>query len=119
MNQIFSKNLIRFRKNKGLSLRQLSEKTDISYRMIYHYENDPSSVPLNNLKTLADALSVSIANFFDETESNREINDIDIRWIKKIKKIQQLPESDIKEINHHINSTIERVKLKKRIDTLS
>ena len=49
--------------NKGYSLRQLSEITNISHRMIYYYENNPTSVPLNNLKTLADSLSVSISDF--------------------------------------------------------
>ena len=86
--------------------------------MIYHYENNPASIPFQALRILADSLEVSIADFFNESERNQDIHDIDVRWIKKIKRIQELPEADIKEINHHINSTIEKADLRKKVETV-
>lgn len=115
VNEIFSNNLIRFRKRKGFSLRELASITGISYRMIFHYEKNPVSVPLTNLKKLAETLNVNISDFFDESSKRSDITDIDVRWIKKIKEIQALPESDIKEINHHISSAVEKAKLKEQI----
>jgi transcriptional regulator with XRE-family HTH domain len=112
INQCFSQNLARIRKTKGLSLRELAEKTGISYRMIFHYENSPSAVPFKNIKTLADALGVRIAEFFAEDKVS-PIDTIDVRLIKKVQELKSLSEADRKEINQHINSLLEKARLRK------
>ncbi|MCD6122959.1 MAG: helix-turn-helix transcriptional regulator [Spirochaetales bacterium] len=111
-NEVFSKNLSRIRKLKGYSQRELAKITGISYRMINHYENNPTSVPINKIKILADALNTKIAAFFDDTVNDNSLDALDVRWIKKINEIRELPEEDRKEINRHISSLVEKHKLK-------
>jgi transcriptional regulator with XRE-family HTH domain len=113
INQCFSQNLARIRKSKGLSLRELAEKSGVSYRMIFHYENAPSSVPFKNLKALSDALGVNISAFFSENKTS-PIDSIDIRWIKKFQDIQSLSEAERKELNQHINSLVEKSRLRQK-----
>lgn len=67
---------------------------------------------MKKLKILADALGGQIADFFD-TEEASPLDSLDSRWIKKIQDLQSLPESDRKEINQHINSLMEKSRLKK------
>ena len=111
-NENFSKNLSRIRKLKGYSQRELAKISGISHRMINHYENNPTSVPMNKIKILADALNAKIADFFDDTEDENLLADLDVRWIKKINELRKLPETDRKEINRHISSLVEKHKLK-------
>jgi len=113
INKIFSKNLERLRKLQGYSQRELAKKTGLSHRMINYYEKDPKSIPMNKLEILAEALNVTIADFFSEKISN-PLDDLDVRWIKKIIEIKNLPEADRKEINRHINSLIKKHTLQKK-----
>lgn len=108
----FSANLTRIRKQRGLSQRQLAEMTATSYRMICHYETKASAVPMNKLKALADALNVRIADLFDEDEI-LQLETMDVRLFKKMQEIQTLSEADRKELNQHINSLLEKSRLKK------
>lgn len=109
----FSKNLIRLRKNSCLSQMELAKKIGISQRMINYYENNPNTINIDKLKKLADALNANISDFFNENGTSGILDDIDVRWLKKIKDIKNLPESDIKAINNHINSLIEKNNLKR------
>ena len=80
--------------------------------MIFHYENSPSAVPFKNLKILSDALGIQISDFFNHVDSS-SLDSLDLRWVKKVQDIQSLSESDRKEINQHINSLLEKTRLKK------
>ena len=111
-NNIFSKNLIRLRKANSLSQRELAKKAGLSQRMIFYYENDPNTIPIKKLKALADSLNCTIADLFSE-EATNPLDNIDIRWIKKIKDLKELSEYDRKEINRHISSLLEKNRLKK------
>ena len=118
VNEIFSNNLSRIRKMKGYSQRELAKISGISHRMINHYENNPTSVPINKLKILADALDTKITFFFDDSEyEDNSVENLDVRWIKKINEIRNLPEADRKEINRHISSLIEKQKLREQNQT--
>jgi DNA phosphorothioation-dependent restriction protein DptG len=108
----FSATLARIRKQRGLSQRQLAEMTGTSYRMICHYETKASAVPMNKLKALAEALNVRIADLFDEDEV-LQLETMDVRLFKKMQEIQTLSEADRKELNQHINSLLEKSRLKK------
>ncbi len=111
-NEIFSSNLTRLRKQKGISQRELGRITEISHRMINHYENNPTSIPINKIKIIADALNIKMSDLFNEEKNEDFLQDLDIRWIKKIKELKDLPEADRKEINRHINSLLEKQRLK-------
>ena len=60
MSNIFSNRLRMARKQKGLSQTDLAKKTDLQPSTISHFENDRRSPSFENLKKLADALTVSI-----------------------------------------------------------
>jgi transcriptional regulator with XRE-family HTH domain len=111
INELFSINFVRLRKARGLSQRDLAAKTGLTQRMINHYEHNPRSLPVDRLKTLAEALNAQISDFFSENES-AHVDSLDVRWVKKIQELQTLSDADRKEINQHINSLIEKSRLK-------
>ncbi len=109
--ELFSKNFVKLRKAKGLSQRDLAAKTGLTQRMINHYEHNPRSIPVDKLNLLAASLSARISDFFDEQDSP-PVDILDVRLIRKIQGLQNLSDSDRKEINQHINSLIEKSRLK-------
>jgi transcriptional regulator with XRE-family HTH domain len=112
IDEVFSRNLIRIRKLRGLSQRELGKKAGISYRMINHYEKHPNAIPISKLKIIADALNVQIADFFREDKKlDSLIEATDVRLLKKLHEIQALSDSDRKEINRHINTILEKAHL--------
>jgi transcriptional regulator with XRE-family HTH domain len=111
--KIFSKNLIRLRKLKGLSQRDLAKKIGTSQRMVNYYENEPHTINIDKLKLLAETLHANISDFFNENKEQQFLDDLDVRWVKKIKELKKLSEPDRKEINKHINSLLEKSNLKK------
>jgi transcriptional regulator with XRE-family HTH domain len=112
INELFSQNLVRIRKAKGYSQRELAQKTGLTQRMINFYEHNPQSIPVDKLKVLSSVLGVTISDFFNE-DDNSVFDTFDVRWYKKVLEIQTLTESDRKEINKHINSLVEKSRLKK------
>jgi len=118
INELFSINFVRLRKARGLSQRELATKTGLTQRMINHYEHNPRSLPVDRLKLLATALGARISDFFNEDESSH-VDSLDVRWIKKIQELRNLSDADRKEINQHINSLIEKSRLKKETEPAS
>ena len=53
------------RKQKNLTLKNLSEMTDLSISFLSQIENGSSSLAITSLKKIADALDVPITYFFD------------------------------------------------------
>jgi len=58
------------RKQKGLTLKELSDKTGLSISFLSQIENGASSLAITSLKKVADALDVPIVYFFASTENN-------------------------------------------------
>ena len=81
-HEIFSQNLARIRKQKGLTQADLSKRSGISRRAIVHYENHVAQPPLEKIETLSKALGVNIAtllvqrpcNFFLFAEKLNDVN---------------------------------------------
>jgi transcriptional regulator with XRE-family HTH domain len=96
VNKTFSENLIRIRKQKGISQKELAEMTGISARMIYHYEKHVTNPPLEKIEIIAEALNVNISDLLGTDKKNKatDLSDFDVRTIKKIKKIQILNPHD-------------------------
>jgi len=108
INKIFSSNLIRLRKLRCLSQRELAKTTGLTQRIINYYEHNPKSIPVENLQILSTALNVNISDFFNEKNGKNPLDELDIRWIKKIKEIKKLPPSYRNEIIRHINYLIDK-----------
>ena len=93
---IFSKNLKRLRKERGLSQYDLADMTGISQRMIGHYETHAVEPPLEKIKIIADALNVKISVLIDNDKNNDniDITKFDMRSLKKLQDILSLPPND-------------------------
>lgn len=61
-----------YRKQKGITVAELSMQTDLSIGMLSKIENGNTSPSLTTLQTLANALSVPLTSFFRQYEERRE-----------------------------------------------
>ena len=108
---VLSKNIIKYRKARGFTQIQLSEKCGLSKRMIAYYETNISNPPVRNLLTIAKALNVSIYDLLGEKPVNGDIElfgDIDMRTLKKIMLIKKLPKRDRVTIYKMIDALINK-----------
>lgn len=60
------------RKQKGITVAELSMQTDLSIGMLSKIENGNTSPSLTTLQTLANVLSVPLTSFFKQYEERRE-----------------------------------------------
>src|SRR5699024_12744359 len=67
MEEIFYK-IKQLRSDQGMTLKTLSEKTDLSVSFLSQIENGTSSLAITSLKKIADAFGVKMVHFFEETE---------------------------------------------------
>lgn len=63
-------NARRVRKQKGMNLQELSEKTDLSVAYLSKYENGKANITIAALKRIASALEVTIADLLTETNES-------------------------------------------------
>ncbi|HPA70995.1 MAG TPA: helix-turn-helix domain-containing protein [Spirochaetota bacterium] len=92
---LFSRNLIRLRKERKLTQGELAKLTGISTRMIAYYETEAVKPPIDKVGIIAKALHVSINDLLgindEPTPKQMELIDIDGRTMKKLKMILALP----------------------------
>jgi transcriptional regulator with XRE-family HTH domain len=62
----------KIRKEKGYTLKELSQKTGFSTALLSQIENNVVSPPISTLWRIANALEVRLAHFFQQTPINRE-----------------------------------------------
>ena len=115
-NQIissFKTNLVKLRRQYGLSQRALAKKMGVSQRVISYYEKDAANVPLSRIIDLANALDVSVIELLDsKIERKNNIKELDVRIIRKIRQIENLPRRKQEELWQHINTALEIQALK-------
>ena len=58
------------RQEKGLSLRELASRADVSISLLSQIENGKSTPSVRSLHSIADALSVPLGYFFPEEDTN-------------------------------------------------
>ena len=116
---VFAKNIVAFRKKKGLSQYDLADISGISRRMIGHYEGEGIIPPADRLQTLADSLGVPVYRLFFENEEERNsetsLSDIDPRSVKKMQDILSLPADDRNDLYRILNKLLRKNQLEKRI----
>ena len=112
---VFNQNLIRLRKERGLTQQKLAVLSGISQRMIAYYESDELvNPPMEKIGAIAKALNV---NFEDLVGSNKpsqiqnEFLQIDSRTLSKIKMILSLPKNE----RHTIYSIAEALIAKRKL----
>ena len=113
----FALNLIKYRKQKGLSQAELSKLTKISPRMIAYYETQSISPPLDKIKIIANALKVKVSDLIDENNENNELLNIDPRILKIAMMVKDLNRGD-KESVYNIIKSLHDKKMKKQLTEL-
>ncbi len=112
------KNLIRLRKHRGLSQKELAKHMKVSQRVIAYYENEANNIPLVKLQDLANVLEVSITELLStKFIKNDNISTIDIRLIRKLKEIEKLPRRARDALWHTVNTTLEMHVIKSQRET--
>ena len=115
--QIFSKNVTKYRKRKGVSQYELAEISGISRTMISHYEREGSIPPADRLQALADSLDVPVYKLFKQPEKESypetDFSGIDPRSVKKLKDILSLPADDRNDLYRILNKMLRKNQLEK------
>ncbi|SES13337.1 helix-turn-helix domain-containing protein [Psychrobacillus sp. OK032] len=68
MKEIFEK-IKQLRFEQGMTLKELSEKTDLSVSFLSQIERGTSSLAITSLKKIADAFGIKMVHFFEEPEN--------------------------------------------------
>lgn len=61
-----SKKVRKIRREKNITLKELSERTELSVSFLSQFERDISSITLVSLKKIADALNITMKELFDD-----------------------------------------------------
>jgi transcriptional regulator with XRE-family HTH domain len=106
----FKRNLVQLRKARGYTQRELAKRMKVSQRVVAYYENDAANIPLTKLQDLADALNVAVVELLSPKKNGKErdLEEIDIRVIRKMKEIQGLPRRASDALWLTINATLEK-----------
>lgn len=84
------------RTEKGLTQKELSEKSGVSYQMIGQYEKSDSNLQISTLLKIANALNVKITDIiYDDIDGDMEINKIisnSANWTEITKKVHLIKE---------------------------
>ena len=116
--RIFAENIAKYRKKKGLSQYDLADLSEISRRMIGHYESEGIIPPADRLQVLADSLDVPVYKLFkqpgDEKTADTDLSGIDPRSVKKLKDILSLPAEDRNDLYRILNKMLRKNQLEKQ-----
>jgi len=109
----FGERLARLRQDAGLSQRDLAAEVNISQRMVAYYEKQTAHPPTHLLAILAKALGVSSDQLLgiEEVKSNGRTRDN--RLWRRFSQVEQLPQSQRKQIVQILDAFLERDKLRK------
>lgn len=93
--------LLKFRKEKSLTLQQLAEEVGLSAAYLSQIENDKASPSINTLRHLARALGIRLVDFFEDELINDPVVMIPDQWTKVL-----IPgwQSDTRRMVHHIGT---------------
>lgn len=116
--QVFSENVMWFRKKRGLSQYDLAESSGISRTMISHYEREGILPPADRLQALADSLDVPVYKLFkphgERKIPDTDLTDFDPRSVKKLRDILSLPAGDRNDLYRILNKMIRKNILEKQ-----
>ncbi|MCH3963907.1 MAG: XRE family transcriptional regulator [Clostridium sp.] len=74
------------RNKKGLTLKDMSEKTGLSTGFLSQFERGITTIAVENLSNIADVLKVKINYFFDDEEKELIIRSYDQPFIRELNK---------------------------------
>lgn len=77
------KNLIKYRKEKGISQKELAEKLNVNSSAISIWENGYNSIDISNLFNICKILEISINDLFGKFSNDQKDTD-EIREVKEM-----------------------------------
>lgn len=104
------------RKNNKLTLKELSERTELSISFISDIENGRRNPRLENLRKIADAFNVEVGELLDENEhfiikenpADYTVDELEIEIERLKPKIRQLPQEEKDRLLKMINAYLEK-----------
>lgn len=117
---IFSRNLIRIRKEKGLSQKELADLAGLSQRMIVYYECESGNPPIEKIQKIANALKVNPNDLLLEDKTkivNNDFSEMNTKTIKKIKQILELSPDERHLVYSYVDSLLSKKKQKQHQDS--
>ncbi len=112
-SESFGEQLARLRQEAGLSQRDLAAEVGISQRMVAYYEKQTAHPPTHLLALLAKALGVSADQLLGIKEVKSNGRTRDNRLWRRFSQVEQLPQSQRKQIVQILDAFLEREKLRK------
>jgi transcriptional regulator with XRE-family HTH domain len=116
--KVFSRNLIAYRKQKGLSQYDLANATGISRSMISHYEREGILPPIDRLQAVADILDIPVSRLFEEnapgTNRSADLSGVDPRSVKKLRDILSLSSEDRNDLYRILNKMLRKKQLEQQ-----
>lgn len=110
INGEFSERLVKFRKARGITQKELAEKIGTSQRMIAYYEGPSNYIPANLLPYIAKVLRVSVDELLGLKQSKDEFIPKNARLWRKLRVIEELPPKDQKAVIHYIEALLNKQK---------
>jgi transcriptional regulator with XRE-family HTH domain len=104
----FGARLARLRKAAGLTQTQLGDKVGLSKRMVAYYESTEAQPPGPLLPDLARALGVSLDQLLGMKAVRDTVSPRTARLVNRLRRIEELPPKDQKQILDHLDALIER-----------
>ena len=113
----FGENLRDIRIRKGYTQAQLGKVSGLSRRIISHYETLAKCPSIEKVNKIAEALNVSLNDILstDAPIKKSKSEDVSYKILKKVRIIEELPLRDQNAIFQHINTVVQRHKLKEEI----
>ena len=96
--------LAQLRRKKGLTQKELAEKSEVSKRTITYYERETLNPSLRSLKKLAAALEVPVEKFLDGKPNEKVIPDRGLN--KRFEIAQKLPAAARNDIKRYIDNVV-------------
>lgn len=118
---IFSQNLIRFRKVRGLSQKELAERSGLTRKTIAYYETRVSKPPIDKIEVLANVLKVNINDLLGSKNTKTRqstFTNLDTRTIKKIELILSLPKKERHQIYSYAESLLFKIDREKYLEVI-
>jgi len=109
----FGQRIAQFRKNAGLTQRELASEMGISQRMVAYYEKHADTLPAHLLPGLAKTLGVSTEAIISGASVEKSPIRKDHRLWKRFHEVEKLPSNQRKQITQLLDTFIAANKLTK------
>ena len=110
----FSKNLIKYRKERGLTQFELAKISGIPRYLIAYYETKHVNPPINKVEILAKALNIDINKLIKNnettTKNKTDFLNFDNRTLNKFKLVLSLDKNERHLVYSYIDSLVEKRK---------